>query len=291
MSFEYPYALFLIAALFLCEFLCKKRGVKSVVFSHTEFLTLYKDSKIDKILYLLIMILLTIAIANPYKKVYIGSTHTKGRNIVIVLDNSPSMYWSFGEGSKIGVAKRIIKEFILKRRFDNIGLVVFAGEVYYLAPITTNHDYIFTTLSKVDKEFLEGGTALYDSIEYAIRVFKDSKSKNNILIVLTDGEDTESSLSLSQLLNSLKFANAKTYTIGIGNSINEDVLKKIGEYYNATSPSALQTIYDKIDRIEKYNVKTKKYYKKIFYFQELLLLGSFLLIILIGKEYYAVFKR
>ena len=288
MSFEYPYILLMIPLLIACELLCKRKGVAQTIFSHTEFLK--PERGFERLLYLLLFITLIIALAHPYKKRFIGTTHTKGRNIVIVLDNSPSMYWSFGKSDKITTAKEIIKEFISNRGFDNIGLVLFAGEVYYLSPITTNHSYIYNMLNLINKEFLEGGTALYDSINYAVRVFKESKTKDNILIVLTDGEDTASSLTLNQLQNSLQYANAKIYTIGIGNSINEDVLKSLGEYHNATDPSTLQAIYKKIDKIEKYDVSVKKHYKIVYYFYEVLLVSFAILILMIGREY-AVFKR
>jgi len=284
MFFEYYYAFLLFLPILFCEYKCKKKSNKILIFTHTKYLIKTTKTKLDNILELIFLSLLIIAIANPFSYKKIGQTHKNSKNIIFVLDNSPSMYWKMGKDKKIDIAKRLIKQFIVKRKYDNIGLVVFAGKIYYLSPLTINHNYLLKTLDFIKENFLEGGTSLYDAIIYASKIFKNSKNKDNILVVLTDGADTQSEYEFNQLLNEIKYINAKIYSIGIGNSIDEDVLIQIGNY-----KKALDLVYSfrEINNKNSYNAKVKTYYKKVYYFKKVLLVSLVLLITMIIREYYA----
>jgi len=83
-----------------------------------------------------------------------------------------------------------------------------------------------------------GGTALYDSILSAyehIATRKSDVSRIRAIVVLTDGADTESHITLAQLVGRIRISNENTsvrvFTIGYGKDADQSVLSKIA---NAT---------------------------------------------------------
>jgi len=99
-----------------------------------------------------------------------------------------------------------------------------------------------------------GGTALYDAIDMAYRdqmaaTEKDS-GKIAAIVVLTDGEDRDSHMSLDDLLKEIQFDNehhtVRVFTIAYGSDARKDVLKRIADATQAKSyegtPQNIRTI-------------------------------------------------
>src|SRR5262249_4441922 len=99
------------------------------------------------------------------------------------------------------------------------------------------------------------GTALYDSI---LAAFNDAQktylpSSVNVLIVLTDGDDANSNISLQPLLNDLRqkqdaAAPVHIITIAYGADANTTALKQIaaatgGTSFSASDPRSIGTVY------------------------------------------------
>ncbi|MDZ7333825.1 MAG: VWA domain-containing protein [candidate division KSB1 bacterium] len=93
-------------------------------------------------------------------------------------------------------------------------------------------------------------TALYDAIYNAISE-AIGKSGRKAVLALTDGKDNASSHNIDQTIAHANQYSTPVFTIGLGSSIDETVLKKIasqtgGEYYRAPSSNDLEAIYKKI---------------------------------------------
>jgi Ca-activated chloride channel family protein len=91
-------------------------------------------------------------------------------------------------------------------------------------------------LQTVDSLFAGGGTALYDSIDAAYQYLlsqNPGSESDSILsvVVLTDGEDTESKMKLDQLMERIKFDGEThkihVFTIAYGNDARKDILSQI----------------------------------------------------------------
>ena len=102
------------------------------------------------------------------------------------------------------------------------------------------------TVQVIESLFPQGGTALYDSIaagydHLAERQRKDAGRESRIraVIVLTDGEDTESKMKLPELMNKIKFdgeqRTIRVFTIAYGRDAKQDILKTIAEATQAKS--------------------------------------------------------
>ena len=94
------------------------------------------------------------------------------------------------------------------------------------------------------------GTALYDAIYNAVTEAIGQSGRKAVL-ALTDGKDNQSIRTINQIIAYANQFNTPVFTIGLGASIDEYVLKKIanetgGEYYAAPTSSDLDEIYKKI---------------------------------------------
>ena len=104
----------------------------------------------------------------------------------------------------------------------------------------------------IDKIEANGGTPLYDSAIDTINILDNIPYKvNKSLIIFTDGEDTESSHTLENVIQSANSKNITIYTIGLGGDVEENKLKKLstdtgGLYAFAENASKLNSVFTSI---------------------------------------------
>lgn len=199
--------------------------------------------------------------------------------------------------TRYDIASSVLEDFIRKRESDRIGLVVFSAVPYLASPLTLNHDWLAENLRRLHIGMLrELGTAIGDATASAAKRLKSSQdSKSRLIILLTDGDNNKGEIDpvpAGQLAAAL---GAKVYTIGIGveepcklpafdpatgklvldaqgnvkptlvlQPANYSVLSKMSNLsgarsYRAKNRRELQSIYDDIDRLEKTEVKLRRY--------------------------------
>jgi Ca-activated chloride channel homolog len=102
-----------------------------------------------------------------------------------------------------------------------------------------------------------GQTALYDAIAYALKHLGQGHRDKRTLIVVSDGGDNVSQLSLSQLMAQVVASRATIYTVGLfdqGNpELNPGVLRKLagvsgGEYFQPASLDQVLPVFEKISK-------------------------------------------
>lgn len=134
---------------------------------------------------------------------------------------------------------------------DQAAIVKFKGGVFVAQTLTSDRQAL---AAGVTKDFTGGkGTHLYDGINTAIDIAKDAALRNfsPAVIVLSDGDDEGSSLTLDQLATSIDVANVPLFTIGFGIAPGLDVLKQLasasgGLSAETTDPAQLDGIYDNV---------------------------------------------
>lgn len=222
------------------------------------------------------------ALATPVIENEVTVENDKGYEISLIMDASGSME----ENNKFGIVKEIVDDFLQKRKHDKIGLTIFADFAYVAVPLTYDKQSIRRLLKRLDVGVAgKQRTALYEALFLSSNLFKNSKSKNKIAILLTDGMDNTGTIPLDVAIKTVKKYGIKVYTIGIGNpgDFNAQVLQYIakesgGKFFMANSVERLKKIYDTIDQLEKSEIKANKYVKKRHYFQYPLFAGILLLV-------------
>lgn len=61
-----------------------------------------------------------------------------------------------------------------------------------------------------------GGTALYDAVHAAYRVVRDAVSDRSALVLLSDGDDTESTVTLDRIVDEARRNEVAVYAVGLG---------------------------------------------------------------------------
>jgi Ca-activated chloride channel family protein len=175
-------------------------------------------------------------------------------DLTIVVDVSGSM-----RGDKIVAARASLLQFLdLLDDRDRVQLVVFSTHIFplnELTPMSVGREDLKTRVSGIT----EGGdTSLYDAVDFAYKELLKKADPDHIrsVVVLSDGNDTYSSLSIDQLLSEINQYSdeggsaIKLFTIGFGSDADKDALQRIadptgGKQYDAT-PENINKIYQEI---------------------------------------------
>lgn len=276
LSFEFPYVLLLIFVFIFCSIFCKAK-TPSYLIPHLNIFqkSNQKSSLIMNLLKFSIIILSIIALASPVKKQDTQLIRNDGINILLDLDASGSMRYNDLDKedhskNRFEVVKDIVKDFIKKRPADNIGLLIFGDSVMMASPLSFDKNAQREIIDYLEVGMAGKQTALIDSIARSVNILKDKKAKSNVIIVLSDGEDTISKIPLKVVIKLLKKYSIKAYTIGIGNS-NKYVLNQISTQSNAKSYTAyskedLINIYEDINKLEKSKIDQNKIILKDYLF-------------------------
>jgi len=176
--------------------------------------------------------------------------------IVIVFDKSGSM-----AGSKITASIKGAQEFVKKMESaDYLRWLPFDSQIYDGAS-GPKSDIGEDLLSEIASTSADGKTALYDAVKQAydeltaMRATKGDSMRYGI-VVLSDGADTSSTTSLSQLETDLAPAEndpfgVQIHTIAIGEDADQSVLQKIaaasnGRFWAPKSEADVVTVYKDI---------------------------------------------
>lgn len=276
LEFEYPYFLLLIILFIICAYLCKQR-TSSYYFPHIALLNNSKVSS-NNLLFLLkyiTIIFAIIALSSPIQKQQSENITNSGLNILLNIDSSGSMKQiGFNtqnpNQSRWDIVKELVIEFVQKRENDNLGVIVFGTNVLKASPLTFDKNALKNMIRYLQIGVVGEKTALLDSIANSINVLKNTNAKSKILITLTDGDDTASSIPLDVVEKLIKKYNIKIYNIGIGEA-NSYVLKKLssineGKYFEAKDKEDLKNIYETINKLEKSEIEGEKIVFKKYYF-------------------------
>jgi Ca-activated chloride channel homolog len=222
---------------------------------------------------------LIVAIARPQRLLSERNVTADGIDIMLAIDLSSSMLAQDFDPDRLEVAKKVAAEFVTKREFDRLGLVVFSGEAFTQCPLTVDHAVLGEFLDNLKCGILQDGTAIGMGLATAVNRLKDSPAKSKIIILMTDGVNNAGYFKPEDAMALAKTLNIKVYTIGVGSTgeamspvgrrqdgnyvfglvpveIDESLLENIanttgGKYYRATNAQELALIYAEIDRLEK----------------------------------------
>jgi len=271
-TFEYPLFFLLLLLYFVCKKFCQQRNEQLIFPNMKIFKQVAKrQNYLLLVLEFLAVLLLTTALASPYTQDDVVMEKDKGYEISMILDASGSMK----EYNKFGIVKDIVTEFIDMRKHDKLGLTIFADFSYVAIPLTYDKKSIKRLLSRIDVGIAgESRTALYEALFMSSKLFKTSKAKEKIAILLTDGVNNVNTIPFDVALNTAKKYGIKVYVIGVGSrgEYNPAILQRIatetnGKFFEANTVEKLEEIYQVINQLEKSEIKVNKYIKKSHYFQ------------------------
>lgn len=296
-SFEYPYVFLIIVLFLLCSKFCKAKA-PSYLIPHLHIFqkASQKSSLLNFVLKYVVIVFSILALASPVKIQNTQIVKNDGVNIVLNFDASGSMKYkgldrNNPNKNRFDVVKEIVKDFISKRKADNIALVLFGTSSMMASPLSFDKEAQKEIIDYLEVEMLGSKTALIDSLASSVNILKDKQAKSNIIILLSDGEDTSSKIPLNVAIRLLKKYNIKAYTIGIGDenkyTLNQIAIQSKAKYYKAFSKNDLDLIYEDINNLEKSKIEQNKIVLKeylFFYPLFVAIIGLIILIYLRNKE-------
>jgi Ca-activated chloride channel family protein len=240
------------------------------------------------------LVCVLIALARPRLPLQDETIKADGIDIILAMDVSVSMLARDFSPNRLEAAKKVASDFVLRRKNDRIGLVVFSGESFTQCPLTFDHEIVSQNITSIQTGLLEPGTAIGMGLSAAVNRLKYSQAKSRIIILVTDGVNNSGEIDPQTAIELSSNLGIKVYTIGIGTigyveapdavdvfgnyrynyvpmELDEALLQDIaaktgGKYYRAVDVTSLESIYGEIDQLEKSEIETNilRSYKYMF---------------------------
>lgn len=204
---------------------------------------------------------------------------TNARDLLLAVDISGSMEENEdmelnGEMvSRLVAVKKVVSDFIQRRKGDRVGLILFGTLPYLQTPLTFDLHTLNQLLLEAQAGFAGPKTAIGDAIGLAVKKLSVRPAGERVLILLTDGVNNAGEVTPAQAAELAADKNIRIYTIGVGADellvrdffftrkinpsaeLDEATLKQIaqstgGRYFRARNPAGLEEIYSLLDKLE-----------------------------------------
>lgn len=285
---EYLYAIAAVPLIFIVRWLWRKRFNQKLPVAltqkdlHASPATLVR--LVPEFLLIIVLSLLLMALARPQKTNEKVEQWTEGIDIMLAIDISQSMQIADFTPNRLDAAKQVAIEFIGGRIQDRIGLVVFSGDAFSLAPLTSDYDLLKSYISEIDFSMIENrGTAIGSAIGVVTNRMRESDTNSKVCILLSDGDNTAGNIDPITAAELASAYGIKIYTIVVGkegmvpygkdffgrpnmieNTVDETTMRKIaeiggGEFFRVTDNRALEQVFDRIDQYEKAEIRETRF--------------------------------
>jgi Ca-activated chloride channel family protein len=174
-------------------------------------------------------------------------------NVYLVVDTSGSME----EGNKLPRTQEALRAFVgqIQGDRDQLGLVEFASGSKNFTPLRQLDENVRSDLLKqIERMEPIGGTALIDAVYNAANdlLAQNDSEAINALVVMTDGQENESSYTvddLNNLLQSHPNQRLVIFTIAFGSDADEQLLQEIANIGNGQFRRASETDIEELYKI------------------------------------------
>lgn len=227
-----------------------------------------------------------LALARPQLRDVTLERYAEGVDIMLVLDTSTSMLAEDFRPNRFEAAREVAADFVQGRISDRIGLIVFAGKAFTQTPLTLDYAFLLDMLEEVSTGIIEDGTAIGTAVATAVNRLKDTEAESKVVILLTDGQNNRGEVDPVTAADLAAALGVRIYAIGVGTygeapytvntpfggsrrqmipvEIDEDMLQSVsaktgGQYFRATSKTALRDIYARIGELETTRIETLTY--------------------------------
>lgn len=140
-------------------------------------------------------------------------------SIGIVLDTSHSM------STSVELSQQAVSAFLeAGHSEDEYFLIQFDDEARLHEDFTPDVDRLNRSVLRAAPD---GGTALYDAVYRAIAKAQEGQYARKVILIVSDGEDTNSRYSLSQIEDYVRESGVQVYALGISALFGKTVLREL----------------------------------------------------------------
>ena len=264
------------------------------------------------VLWFLGVFLLLVALARPQWGNDIQIVEQAGVQVMIALDISNSMLAEDMKPTRLDRAKLEISDLISRLRGDEVGIVLFSGASFIQFPLTSDHSTAKAYLNNANPNSISRqGTVIAEAIDIATRGFSTDRENQNIIVIMTDGENHEG--DPVEAARRAAQEGAVIFTVGLGSPegspvmrlddegnvtgqlldaqgqavvsrMDEIALQQIaenggGRYFRASEPGAMAGLADEIQSFQDRSLQSEFSQRKVERFQLFLLAGALCLVL------------
>jgi len=136
---------------------------------------------------------LILASARPRFGVYYDRVVQRGVDLFVLIDVSRSMLAEDVKPNRIERAKADVRDLLTRLAGDRVGLIAFAGKAVVKVPLTTDQGFFRMALDELGPGSApRGGSLIGDAIRKAMEAMEPRQDRDQILVLITDGEDHDS---------------------------------------------------------------------------------------------------
>jgi Ca-activated chloride channel homolog len=108
-------------------------------------------------------------------------------------------------------------DFIDGRFGDRIGIVIFSGEAFSLAPLTTDHDLLKDLVKDISFNMMDAkGTAIGSALAAATNRMRESEAQSKVMVLLSDGDNNAGNVDPVFAAQLAAAMDIKLYTVAVG---------------------------------------------------------------------------
>jgi Ca-activated chloride channel family protein len=211
---------------------------------------------------------------------------SEGYDLMLAVDASHSMEAldftvAGSQVSRMQVVKGVMGRFIEGRQDDRVGLIIFGSRAFVLSPLTLDRQAVRHLLDNLVPRIAGDGTAMGDALGLGVKKLRERPPGSRVLVLIADGENTAGTIPPLMAAQLAAREGIRIYAIGVGSDqkdvpimengrlitrddlgFDEVVMQKIaettdGSYFRATDTSALESIYRRIDELEKSKAESR----------------------------------
>ncbi len=252
-----------------------------------------------------------IALADPYSSMTHQEVSFPGRRIAVMLDASSSMVLKFPAPrlgahapsqsaffTTVNAAEVFIRQRIAGKYHDLISLIEFGDEAYVVTPFTNDYNNILLSLSLVGDmnefmKFPDQGTTIAKAMDEGVKLFRAFDFLNasgNLMIIFSDGQDTQAALNgrpVDDILAGAMQTKIPIYFIRtsynkeVGAVIPDQIWKPAvektgGKFYAAGDEATIFRAIQEIDRVSAGKIVYRQYSTERSEFSPFALIASIL---------------
>jgi Ca-activated chloride channel family protein len=235
-----------------------------------------------------------LALSDPFTALVSSEATYPGRRIGLMIDASISMRTPFTAATlnkrnlteatfftTVAAAERFVQLRMKSQYRDLIALVEFGNQAYVVTPFTNDYDNILLSISLIGdpvefSRFPDQGTVIASGIDESVelfRAFNFLEASGNLMVIFTDGEDTNAMVqgkSLDSILQGAIDARVPVYLVRTNYAHEEGQLipdalwvpavqKTGGKFYAASDEKSLLAAIADIDRVSAGTIQLKRY--------------------------------
>jgi Ca-activated chloride channel family protein len=211
---------------------------------------------------------------------------SEGYDLMLAVDTSHSMEAldfsvAGSQVSRMQVVKGVMGRFIEGREDDRVGLIIFGSRAFVLSPLTLDRQAVRHLLDNLVPRIAGDGTAMGDALGLGVKKLRERPPGSRVLVLIADGENTAGTIPPLMAAQLAAREGVRIYAIGVGSDqkevpimengrlitrddlgFDEAVMQQIAEttggaYFRGTDTSALESIYRRIDELEKSKAESR----------------------------------